>query len=295
MTGFDDNLPEPAQRVVLRAQVRDTGQLEVGALGIGDWVLRNGEQTVDFRLRGSGSGIGEEMLAPPANTVTMELDESGILELTVQKPPEDADSTSPLAAVGFYGLIARPAPRPSEQAIAEAVQAAKTSDVAVVVVGLTEEQETEAVDKTTLQLPGEQDALVAAVAAAAKRTVVVVNAATPVLMPWLDQVDAVLWAGLPGQEGGHAIAAALVGDREPAGRLVTTFPTADAATPAWSVTPSTGRWSTTKAPSSATAATTPTVRRRQRSGSGTGSATPPGNTANPNSSPRGRRGRCGSR
>ena len=65
----------------------------------------------------------------------------------------------------------------------------------------------------------------------------VVNAATPVLMPWLAEVDAVLWAGLPGQEGGHAVAAALLGDIEPAGRLVTTFPVADGATPAWSVTP----------------------------------------------------------
>jgi beta-glucosidase len=111
----------------------------------------------------------------------------------------------------------------------------------VVVVGLTEEQETEAVDKTTLRLPGGQDALVAAVAAAAPRTVVVVNAGTPVLMPWASDVDAILWAGLPGQEGGHAVAAALLGDIEPAGRLVSTFPAADAATPAWSVTPVDGR------------------------------------------------------
>jgi beta-glucosidase len=67
--------------------------------------------------------------------------------------------------------------------------------------------------------------------------VVVVNAATPVLMPWRDEVDAILWAGLPGQEGGHAVAAALLGDIEPAGRLVTTFPSDDGAAPAWSVTP----------------------------------------------------------
>jgi beta-glucosidase len=242
MTGFDDNLPQPAERVVLRAQVGLPGRLEVGALGIGDWVLRNGQQTVEFRLRGSGTGLGEEMLAPPAETTTLELDDSGILELTVQKPPvEERGSDSPLAAVGYYGLIARPVPRPSEQSIAEAVQAAEAADVAVVVVGLTEEQETEAVDKTTLRLPGEQDALVTAVAAAATRTVVVLNAATPVLMPWLDQVDAVLWAGLPGQEAGHAVAATLLGDREPAGRLVKTFPTADAATPAWSVTPVDGK------------------------------------------------------
>jgi beta-glucosidase len=108
------------------------------------------------------------------------------------------------------------------------VRAAREADVAVVVVGLTDEQETEGFDKTTLALPGDQDALVAAVAAAAKQTVVVVNAATPVLMPWLEQVDAVLWAGLPGQEAGDAVAAALLGHVEPAGRLVTTFPRTDA-------------------------------------------------------------------
>jgi beta-glucosidase len=125
--------------------------------------------------------------------------------------------------------------------IAAAAQAAGAADVAVVVVGLTEEQETEAVDKSTLRLPGRQDDLVTAVAAAARKTVVVVNAATPIPMPWRDSVDAILWAGLPGQEGGHAVAAALLGEIEPAGRLVTTFPTDDAATPAWSVTPVDGQ------------------------------------------------------
>ena len=68
-------------------------------------------------------------------------------------------------------------------------------------------------DKTTLALPGRQDELVRAVAAAARRTVVVINSATPVLMPWLDDVDAVLWIGLPGQEGGHAVADVLLGTR----------------------------------------------------------------------------------
>ena len=56
----------------VRARVRRTGQLEVGVIGVGDWVLRNGEQTVEFRLRSSGTGIGEEMLAPPAETITLE-------------------------------------------------------------------------------------------------------------------------------------------------------------------------------------------------------------------------------
>ena len=76
-----------------------------------------------------------------------------------------------------------------------------------------------------------------AVAAAARRTVVVVNAATPVLMPWLDGWTRCCGPGCPARRAGHAIAAALLGDIEPAGRLVTTFPAADGAAPAWSVTP----------------------------------------------------------
>ena len=157
---------------------------------------------------------------------------------------------------GALGLIAEPTPSTDDDAIAAAVAAASAAEIAVVVVGLTEEQETETVDKTTLTLPGRQDDLVAAVAAVAVRTVVVVNAATPVLMPWLDDVDAVLWAGIPGQEGGHAVAAALTNDIEPAGRLVTTFPAEDGAAPAWERRPRGRRAaSTTRARSSGTAVT----------------------------------------
>jgi beta-glucosidase len=143
-------------------------------------------------------------------------------------------------AYGAIGLVVEPTPPTDDEAIAAATSVAAGAEVAVVVVGLTEEQETEAVDKSTLSLPGRQDDLVRAVAAAAARTVVVVNAATPVLMPWRNEVDAILWAGIPGQEGGHAIAAALLNEIEPAGRLVTTFPVADAATPAWEVAPTDG-------------------------------------------------------
>ena len=162
------------------------------------------------------------------------LAEPGIVEIELTMGAEGAGHLDNVANVG---LIARAAARDQDEVIAEAAAAASLADVAVVVVGLTEEQETEAVDKSTLRLTGRQDDLVHAVAAAAHRTVVVVNAATPVIMPWLAEVDAVLWAGLPGQEGGHAIAAALLGQLEPAGRLVTTFPADDELAPAWSVTP----------------------------------------------------------
>jgi beta-glucosidase len=242
MVGFDDELSAPVERVVLRAVVGGEGDVELGAIGVGDWVLRAGGRSIPLTLRSAGTGFGDEVLAPPGEAVVVSLGASREVELSATKPTAQPGATVfGSGAIGLYGLIARPVRRDPAEVIAEAVAAARAAEVAVVVVGLTEEQETEAVDKDTLRLPGEQDALVVAVAAAATRTVVVVNAATPVLMPWLDQVDAVLWAGLPGQEGGHAIAAALLGTIEPAGRLVTTFPAADAATPAWSVTPVDGK------------------------------------------------------
>jgi len=113
--------------------------------------------------------------------------------------------------------------------IAQAVAAAKSSDVAVVFVG---EKESEGADRTGLALPGYQDQLVEAVAAANPRTLVVLNTGGPVLMPWLGQVAGVLEAWYPGEEDGNAIAALLFGDSDPGGRLPITFPRSLADTPA---------------------------------------------------------------
>ena len=234
IVGYDATT-ENVARLSFRARIATTGLTEVGVMGVGQWTLRIGERTEHIILRASGSGIGEEILTPPTAVVSCELIAPALVEASVRLPRAAAGNGADGPA--RYALIAHPAARAAAATIADAERAAAEADIAVVVVGLTDEQETETVDKTTLRLPGRQDELVRKVAAAAPQTVVVVNAATPVLMPWLDEVDAVLWAGLPGQEGGHAVAAALLGDIEPAGRLVTTFPAADGATPAWSVTP----------------------------------------------------------
>ena len=78
-----------------------------------------------------------------------------------------------------------------------AVELAREADAAVVVVGTTPEVESEGFDRSSLALPGRQDELVRRVAIANPRTVVVVNAGAPVLMPWLEEVPAVLltWFG----------------------------------------------------------------------------------------------------
>ena len=252
LDGHDDLGEVPATAVLTTILANDAGPVRLGAVGAGRWDLVAEGQELSAELRLEGQDPGEAMLRPPAFAETVELPAAATLTATVAPAPVDwrevllGDPGLGLAeeshllqmtTAGKTALVAAPAPRPDDDLLAAAEAAAAAAGTAVVVVGLTEEQETEAADKTTLVLPGRQDELVRRVATAAERTVVVVNAATPVLMPWLDQVDAVLVAGLPGQEGGHAVAAALTGALEPTGRLVTSWPAADGAAPAWGVVP----------------------------------------------------------
>ncbi len=122
------------------------------------------------------------------------------------------------------GWAAPGLPDPSIQA---AVAAAKSADAAVVVVG---DYSSEGSDRTTLALPGNENDLIEAVAAANPKTVVVLRAGAPVLMPWLADVPAVLDMWYPGQEDGNALAALLTGDASPGGRLPVSFPATDTQT-----------------------------------------------------------------
>jgi beta-glucosidase len=113
--------------------------------------------------------------------------------------------------------------------IQQAVAAAKKSDVAVV---FASNKDTEAIDRTGLSLPGYQDQLIEAVAAANPHTVVVLNTGGPVTMPWVNDVAGVVEAWYAGEEDGNAAAAVLYGDVDPGGRLPITFPKSLADTPA---------------------------------------------------------------
>jgi beta-glucosidase len=110
-----------------------------------------------------------------------------------------------------------------------AAAAAKSADVAVVMVG---DSEKEGHDRPNLSLSGNQDALVEAVATANPHTVVVLKTGAPVLMPWVGQVPSIVEAWYPGEEDGNAVAAVLFGDVDPSGKLPVTFPVAAGDVPA---------------------------------------------------------------
>src|SRR5215472_16976282 len=106
--------------------------------------------------------------------------------------------------------------------ISAAVSAAQSASTAVVVVS--DDTESEAADRPSLNLPSAQDELIEAVAAANPNTVVVIDAGAPVAMPWLPQVAGVLDAWYPGQSSGTSLASVLFGQTDPGGHLPVTFP-----------------------------------------------------------------------
>jgi beta-glucosidase len=108
--------------------------------------------------------------------------------------------------------------------IDEAVAAARAADAVVVFAGLNAEWDCEGLDRQGIDLPHRQNELIARVGAANPRCVVVLQSGSPLQLPWLKDIPAVLQAWYPGQECGHAIADVLLGRAEPGGRLPQTWP-----------------------------------------------------------------------
>jgi len=156
--------------------------------------------------------------------LTFEPDRPYEVLLEYHRPPE-------VAVPGLrLGVGAAP---DGEAVMAEAVEAATAAEVAVVVVGLTEDWESEGFDRPSFALPGRQAELIETVAKANPRTVVAVNAGSPVEMDWAGAPAAVLQCWYAGQEQGSALAAVLTGAAEPGGRLPLTIPKRLEDTPAY--------------------------------------------------------------
>ena len=124
----------------------------------------------------------------------------------------------------FRLALGRTYEKDQDPRLAQAVEAARNSDIALVFAGVPEAFESEGNDRADIKLPGKQDELIAAVAAANPNTVVVLNVGAPVTMPWVDDVAAIVLAYYPGQENGNAITNVLTGAANPSGKLPITFP-----------------------------------------------------------------------
>jgi beta-glucosidase len=194
------------------------GEYEVGFGGIGPYSLElDGEVILEKELSADPAADHLEQALRPeqvTTTVTLEIGQPAHMKLRHERDP------SWPTVLQLY--VEPPAPN-SVFALNHAVEAAKVADVAVVVVGTNDVIESEGYDRTNLSLPWHQDELVRAVAAVNPSTVVVVNAGAPVLMPWADDVPAILLTWFPGQEYGNALADVLFGKSEPGGRMPTTW------------------------------------------------------------------------
>lgn len=201
---------------------RESGPHTFGIKGMGAFTLTvDGTTYYDDVQRPESEDPFETLFAPPTPRAQAELvaGEPVDVSLThVVRFPEHI----PMKVVTF-GLAHAGPQRDPDELIAEAALAARGADTAVVMVATTDRVESEGFDRTDLRLPGRQDDLVRAVAAANPNTVVIVNSGSPVELPWRDEVAAVLLSWFPGQEGGAALADVLTGAHEPGGRLPTTW------------------------------------------------------------------------
>jgi beta-glucosidase len=226
LSGFETaGITDPVARIEVRCVIRATvaGQYQLGVSGIGHYrLLVDGTEVFDVTLAlPEDADIAEALMRPPQRLAPVELAAGRSVDVVVE---HDVDA-SPSAGIGtMVQLNLVPPHGTDDEEIAAAAALAAASDAAVVVVGTTAEVESEGFDRTTLALPGRQDDLVRAVLAANPRTVVVVNSGAPVLLPWAQEVPAVLLTWFSGQEYGDALADVLLGDAEPGGRLPITWP-----------------------------------------------------------------------
>ncbi|MGW1511393.1 glycoside hydrolase family 3 protein [Streptomyces sp. NPDC002394] len=242
-----DDLPEGVTHETLASievvgtfTPRETGEHAFGTRGLGAFVLSVDGETVyeGTQVLGPETDPFEAFFGSPVERAKVALTAGETVEVSLLHTL-DKEFAAPLPAVMFSFVHLAPRRDPDEL-IAEAVEAARAADTAVVVVATTERVESEGFDRKDLALPGRQDDLVRAVAAANPNTVVVVNAGSPVELPWREDVAAVLLSWFPGQEGGAALADVLTGAEEPGGRLPTTWPVALADAPVTEVVPADG-------------------------------------------------------
>lgn len=226
-----DQLPEPARSAFsargttrFTAPTAGTYRFEVTQV-TGTRVLLDGEVVVDGVTDPPRPGTAFFGFGGSVPPVDVELEAGSTHELVIE-------TVAPRVLM-FAGADVGVRVPIGDDAFERAVAAAAAADVAIVVVGTNDDWETEGEDRSTLALPGEQDALVSAVLAANPNTIVVVNTGSPVTMPWVDDAPAILQSWFGGQEMAPALVDVLTGAADPGGRLPTTFPASIRQTPSY--------------------------------------------------------------
>jgi beta-glucosidase len=193
--------------------------------------IPSADLTASGTLKAPETGTYILGLQSPGQRATLSLDGKEILDDPGAQPPVTSVGVNLQAGQTYRVQVpgAGPSTRltwatPSQLApwIAHAVAAARAAKTAVVVVS--DDTESEAVDRASLNLPSAQNELISAVAAANPHTVVVIDAGAPVVMPWISQVASVVDAWYPGESNGTALANVLFGNVDPSGHLPVTFP-----------------------------------------------------------------------
>ncbi|HYD45503.1 MAG TPA: glycoside hydrolase family 3 C-terminal domain-containing protein [Phenylobacterium sp.] len=191
-----------------------SGDYEFSVRSTGEATLRlNGETLISPDAEASVDVFDVVGMPAPRRLATARLEAGRPYRLAIECAPR-------LRGYEYLGLGVRKPVEPMEKAI----EAARGADAVVLVTGSGLTTEAEGYDRTDIDLPGRQDELVEAVLAVNPNTVVVVNAGSPMAMPWIAKAPAVLQMWLPGETGAEALARVLFGQMEPAGRLPVSFP-----------------------------------------------------------------------
>nr|AGS53124.1 beta-glucosidase [uncultured bacterium contig00040] len=182
----------------------------------------------EFALTPRYQGAGSSLVNPTALTSALK-----VAVAKYSKTPAHYDAESPewhgappgpTEIIYARGYDTNNCDEPDDALVAEAVAVAKEADVCVLFIGLPPSYESEGFDREHMRIPGGQNALVEAIAAANENVVVVLHNGAPVEMPWVDKAPAILESHLGGQAGGAAVVDILFGEQNPCGKLAESFP-----------------------------------------------------------------------
>ena len=211
------------------------GEYQFGVGMVGNYKVTIGDAVHEGFIPMHSDDLGEFVLNPPCRSFGHTLRKGEEVLLQWEYP----QGSLPIPIASFLIGFREPSRSQAEE-FSDATALAAKSDVAIVFVGTTAEIESEGHDRKDISLPDGQDQLVSAVAKVAKRTIVVVNAGSPVEMPWFDEVDSVLFTYFGGQQMGSALADVIYGVVNPAARTPTTWATQLSDLPVVNTTPTSG-------------------------------------------------------